>query len=163
LVQILSVALAFDAISWIAGCLLAARAEFRNAFRYSVLLSPVFFVLAYVGARLDGAEGVAICVAAFYALVTPYYSYLVFKRVGITVRDLASFYIYPAAAAALTMGAAYFVSSFVESDLKKCIVICIVGPSLYIFSLSLLNPALLRLAFDHLNEKFRKSAKASTG
>ncbi len=153
LVQILSIGLAFDAISWIAGCLLAARAEFGLGFRYSLMLSPNFFILAYIGARLGSAEGMAWGVSAFYALLTPCYSWLVFRRVGVSLRGLASFYITPALAAAATIGIAYLGSTLVADDLLRCAVIGLVGPGLYVLVLSLLHPALLASAVAWLRHK----------
>jgi len=153
LVQILSIGLAFDAISWIAGCLLAARAEFGLGLRYSLVLSPSFFILAYLGARLGAAEGVALAVSAFYALVTPWYSWLVFRRLGVSLRGLASFYATPALAAAATIGVAYVGSTLVADDLLRCVVIGLVGPGLYVFVLGLLHPAVLNSAVAWLRER----------
>ena len=155
--QILNVGLAFDAISWIAGYLLAARAEFEVAFRYSVTLSPSFFVLAFVGAALGGAPGCAVGVAAFYTLVTPYYSWLVFRRVGVDLRGLVSFYVYPSLTAPATMGVAALGSKFVDGDLLHCVVIETVGPGLNILALSLIYPALLREGRDWLLRKIQRT------
>ena len=43
LVEILSIGLAFDAVSWVAGALLQARGEFRRSFNYACFFFPIFF------------------------------------------------------------------------------------------------------------------------
>lgn len=55
LVQALSIGLPFDAISWVAGSLMAARGEFRRQLVLTAALTPVFFSLVIGGAVLATA------------------------------------------------------------------------------------------------------------
>jgi O-antigen/teichoic acid export membrane protein len=152
LMQILSFGLAFDAISWIASGLLAARAEFALGFRIWLTLCPSFFVLAYLGAWFGSAEGLALGVTCYYGLITPCYSWLVFRRASVRLGDLMRLYVLPALIAAIAMGAAYFGATFLAKDLSRFFFICTVGPILYILALYLLHPTLLKDAMELLRK-----------
>ncbi|MBV8652987.1 MAG: oligosaccharide flippase family protein, partial [Alphaproteobacteria bacterium] len=71
LLQLLSIGFAFDASSWAAGALLAARGEFRRWFVYTAIETPTFVLLIAAGALSRGALGVATAVASFYVVVQP--------------------------------------------------------------------------------------------
>jgi O-antigen/teichoic acid export membrane protein len=95
ILQILSVGLAFDAVSWAAGPLLHARGEFKRSLLYSLITAPMFFGLVCIGAFYGSAMGVAMAVGIFYALVGPAYTYLVFRPGGIRPVQIAAIYITP--------------------------------------------------------------------
>jgi O-antigen/teichoic acid export membrane protein len=104
IIQILSIGLALDAVSWIAGTLLAARGEFVVGLRFVVVQLPVFFALVFVGAFVDQGVGVATAVCLFYALTQPIFVYGVYKRVGVSLRQVASMYLTPTFLAAFAVG-----------------------------------------------------------
>lgn len=101
IMEVLSIGVALDAVSWIAGSLLAARGEFNAQLRYLLIQLPIFFMFIGCGIFLGQALGVAIAVAAFYAITQPVYSYLCFRRGGVTVRQVAWIYLGPTLGAAL--------------------------------------------------------------
>ena len=104
IIQILSIGLALDAMSWVAGTLLAARGEFVRGLRYVVFQLPLFFALVIVGAVLGKAIGVAWAVCAFYALSQPAFVYGVYRRVGVGVGRVAWMYLAPSLYAAIAVG-----------------------------------------------------------
>lgn len=101
IMEVLSIGVAFDAVSWIAGSLLAARGEFTVQLRYVAIQLPFFFGLIGLGVYLGQGLGVAAGVAAFYALTQPVYAYACFRRGGGSVRDVAWIYLGPTIGAAL--------------------------------------------------------------
>ena len=140
LMQILSIALGFDAISWVAGTLVTAQRAFRRQFIYVLSCAPPFFVLVTIGGWNGSALGVALGVAVHYMLVSPTYSYFVFRRCGIGLGSLATIYLRPAAIAALGVAAALGASSalHIHSDLVRIASISAVFSVVYL--------ALLRMA-----------------
>ena len=104
IIQILSIGLALDAMSWVAGALLAARGEFVVGLRYVVFQAPLFFALVIAGALLDQAVGVAWAVCAFYALSQPVFVYGVYRRVGVSMGQVAQIYLAPALYGAIAVG-----------------------------------------------------------
>ena len=133
-IQLLSVGLAFDAISWVAGTLLSARGEFGAGLRYVAMQTPVFFAFVTAGAFSDGAVGVAWAVCAYYVLVQPIYAFLVFRRIGMTARQVALLHLLPAAYAAAAVGLGLAVSElppFAGLSLLRAAVIGAVGLPAY--------------------------------
>ena len=133
IIQLLSVGLAFDAVSWIAGALLSARGEFLTTLRFLLVQAPVFFVLVAAGAALDQAIGVAYAVCLYYALTQPVFVYSVYRRVGVTARQVASIYLWPTGCAVAAVGAGLAISKLPLFDahlLIRAAVICAVaGPA----------------------------------
>ncbi len=111
LMQILSVALGLDAISWIAATLLSAQRAFSRQFSYLLICTPAFFVLVAIGGYVASALGVALAVAAYYGTVTPLFSYAVFRRSGVSWHRLMMIYLRPGITAALSVGAALALSN----------------------------------------------------
>ncbi len=115
LIQLLSIGFAFDASSWAAGALLAARGEFRRGFVYTSLEAPIFLVSIAMGAVSQGAIGVAVAVAGYYMFVQPIFCYFVFARVGtIGWQGIARIYAAPVVFAASTTVGAALVSSALQ-------------------------------------------------
>ena len=83
LIQILSIGLSLDAISWAAGSYLEARGEFSKSFRYQLYSAPLFFIFVGTGAWLASATGVAIGVCAYYIIHPVYLTFIVFHKAGI--------------------------------------------------------------------------------
>src|SRR5262249_28658979 len=106
LVEILSIGLAFDAVSWVAGALLQARGGFRRSLIFSCVLSPIFFTAVAIGGIYYSALGVAVAVSVFYIVLAPVYSYKVFRQAGISVREIASIYVPSTTLAAMAAAAA---------------------------------------------------------
>jgi len=134
IIQLLSIGLAFDAISWVAGTLLSARGEFRAGLRYVVLQLPVFFVFVTLGAVLQQAVGVAWAVCAFYVVIQPIYAFYVFRRIGLTAWQVALLHLEPAVYAAAATGVGLAVSELpflADAPLLRAVVIGAVGLPLY--------------------------------
>jgi PST family polysaccharide transporter len=104
LTQILSIALAFDAIAWVAGALLNTRGEFKRAFQTAFLLAPIFFVAVATGALADSAYGAAWGVMVYYIINGPVYYYVTFRRLGISVGKILSVCFVPAILCAISIG-----------------------------------------------------------
>jgi len=154
--QILSIGLAFDAVSWIAGTLLSARGEFRRLFIYSCVTSPVFFVVVAIGARLASTTGVATAVSLFYAVLSPGFSYAVFRRMGAPLRDVAAIYLAPTAFALVAVGAAAVVANSVPSSpLAQIGIIAAFGGGVYLGLVRLLTPSSYKQIIGRLREAIR--------
>ena len=154
LVEILSIGLAFDAVSWVAGALLQARGEFRRSFIYSCVFFPLFFIMVTIGALYSSATGVATAVSIFYIAFAPLYSYRVFRRVGVSFQEIAAIYVPPVALAALSAGAAILSARGIGGgDPIDAIVIGIVGGTAYLGLVHLFAPSVLR----QLMERFRET------
>jgi len=142
LVQILSVGLAFDAVSWVAGALMNARGEFRRQFIYGCVFSPFFFVAVAVGGLYASAHGVAIGVSLYYLVLSPVYSYCVFSRLDVSFREVAEIYLSSTLFAAIAMTIAAFVAATISSgDLTQVVLIVCLGGGLYLASIRLFAPA----------------------
>lgn len=134
IIELLSIGLALDAVSWVAGSLLTARGEFRAALRYLLLQFPVFFALATAGAVLGQGVGVAWGVALFYALTQPAFVCRVFLRVGVRARHVLLLYVQPTAYAAAAIGVGLEVSTLpvlASAPLARVAVIGMIGTTLY--------------------------------
>ena len=113
LMQILSIGLGLDAITWVGAALLTSRGGFRQQFIYVVCSAPVFFALVISGAWLDSAEGVAVGVALYYLLTSPVVSWIVFCRDGLSAWRLSVVYLAPAVLSAVAVGCAIVVDNFI--------------------------------------------------
>jgi O-antigen/teichoic acid export membrane protein len=111
LIQILSIGLPLDAISWPAGALLAARGQFGRSFRYQLITAPFFFMFVGAGAFLGLSTGVAVGVTIYYAIHPILFTYLVFCKEGIGVRRVLSCLYTPVSLSFITIGGAYVISS----------------------------------------------------
>jgi teichuronic acid exporter len=141
LMQILSIGLAFDAVSWVAGALLQARGEFRASFLYSCIFFPVFFAMVALGAVSFSGTGVAVAVSLFYLAFAPVYSYRVFRKVGVSASEVAGIYLAPVAFAALAAIGAFVLGEMLPAgNLAKTIVIGLAGGILYLALLRLFVP-----------------------
>ena len=134
IIQVLSIGLALDAMSWVAGTLLAARGEFGAGLRYISLQLPLFFVLVTAGALWGQALGVAWAVCIFYAVSQPIFVYRVYHRVGVTKSRVALMYVLPLCYAALATGGGLLISQvgwFTTLPLVRVGIIGVVASLIY--------------------------------
>jgi O-antigen/teichoic acid export membrane protein len=156
LVEILSIGLAFDAVSWVAGTLLQARGEFRRSFVYSCVFFPVFFTMVTIGAFYFSGVGVAIAVSTFYIAFAPVYSYKVFRKVGISLNEIAKIYVPPVIFATVASVAAILSNTWVpaSSELVRILIIGLVGGTLYLALIHIFAPSV----FHQLLARLRSSS-----
>ena len=143
IMQILSVALGFDAVAWIASTLLTAQRGFQRQFLYMLGFAPVFFALIIAGGWHGQPIGVAIGVAIYYILVTPVYSYIIFRRNGVSPSQLILLYLMPASIAFLAISSALLLTaaSGVSGNIIKIALISILDVAFYTILLRLVDGA----------------------
>jgi O-antigen/teichoic acid export membrane protein len=158
LVEILSIGLAFDAVSWVAGALLQARGEFRKSFVYSCVFFPIFFGMVTLGAVYFSGIGVAVAVSVFYIAFAPVYSYRVFRRMGVLPGEVVAIYTQPVVFAAVAALSAIFLDGLVPSgDLARTLIIGMIGSIVYLVLVRLFAPA----AFHQLIARLRAMMPSS--
>jgi PST family polysaccharide transporter len=158
LVEVLSIGLAFDAVSWVAGALLQARGEFRRSLVYSCVFFPIFFGMVTLGAVYFSGFGVAIAVSVFYIAFAPIYSYSVFRKMGVSTGEVATIYLSPVAFAAVAALSAVFLGSLVSSgDLARTIISGTAGSIVYLVLVRLFAPS----AFHQLIARARAMMPSS--
>jgi PST family polysaccharide transporter len=158
-VQLLSIGLAMDAVSWVAGSLMNARGEFKMVLRYISVQAPVFFALVCVGALTDRAQGVAIAVAIFYTVTQPFFVAAAFRRVGVSTWRVALLYLRPGAIAAVSVGAGIAISllpGLAGHPLLRCVVICAVVAPIYLFGTQLVAPDIGRDLWHRIQGAVRR-------
>ena len=163
IIQLLSVGLALDAVSWIAGSLLSARGEFMATLRVLMFQTPVFFGLVAIGAILDRAIGVAFAVCIYYAITQPLFVYGVYRRVGVTVRQVAGIYLWPTGCAAAAVGTGLAVAGlpmFVAHPLIRVAVICAVAGLAYAALVRWLAPEVWRELSSRIGGGLRRRVPA---
>ncbi|MCQ9154263.1 oligosaccharide flippase family protein [Acidomonas methanolica] len=166
-VQILSIGLPFDAMSWISGALLSARREFWRAFYFAAVATPLFFGVALLGGKLGGALGVALAVALYYFIYPPVTSLLVFCRLGVGLSTVMEMYFMPSLLAGAAVLGGYLVSLLPyvrDYDLIRVILIGCVGLPFYWGLLVLFRPdihAQLRDRMLNLFGRFARRREAS--
>ena len=72
---------------------------------------PVFAALVTIGTLLGGAVGTAMGVGLHYMITQPLFVWSVYRRVGITAREIAGIYLRPTAFAAISVGVGLLFSS----------------------------------------------------
>jgi len=146
LMQLLSVALGFDSIAWVALTLLVAQRGFWKHLVYCAVLLPVFFACVTAGGLHGSAMGVAVGVAVYYVAITPIYTYVVFRASGMTAGRLGSLYLVPAALAfcASAGGIATFALLRVQSEVVQVAVTAGAGALYYVALVWLMDRASFR-------------------
>ena len=154
IMQILSIALGFDAIAWIASTLLTAQRGFQRQFVYMMSFAPVFFALIIIGGWQGQPVGVAIGVAIYYVIITPIYSYIVFRRSGATLLRLISLYFIPAIIAIISIGSALLLTAALQmsSNVMKILLTSFLDVTFYTVLLRLVDP----LGFDEVLNVLRQ-------
>jgi O-antigen/teichoic acid export membrane protein len=151
LVQILSIGLGFDAVSWVAGAVMSARGHFQRTFSYSCVFSPIFFLVVLLGATFASALGVATAVSLFYLVLAPVYSYLVFSRAGVGFGEIAQIYVAPTVCAALASAGAYLLSASMTSHgFAQILGTAVLGGTFYIALSRLIFPREFRTHLRHI-------------
>lgn len=143
-IQLLSIALAFDAVSWVAGTLLSARGEFRLLLKYTIALLPLFVALVLAGALLGSAVGVAWAVLLYYVTSQPILVCLIYRRIGVSVPQVLAIYARPLACATLGIGGAALLGTLpvlADSPLFTALLIGVVGLGAYAGLVRLLAPS----------------------
>ncbi len=162
-IQLLSFGLALDAVSWIAGALLSARGEFKAGLAYMLCLAPIFFVLIGIGAWLDKAVGVAWALCVYYAATQPVFVYVVYRRCGVTIGQVAAIYLKPIVCGAAGIGLGFAVSllpAVASIPLLRAIIICAVGGVIYAGLVRLLAPEIWHEVKDRVSRAVRRQAPA---
>jgi len=134
MIQLLSVGLALDAVSWIAGTLINARGEFRAGLNYLLFQTPIFFILVFIGSLLDNAVGVAWAVFIYYAVTQPVFVWAVYKRLNITALQVSLIYLKPMSYAAIAVGFGLAISLlpvFADHPLVRVVIIGVLGVAVY--------------------------------
>ena len=153
MIQVLSLGLPFDAVSWIAGALLSARGQFRRNLIYSAITIPIFFLFAALGVLWGAGVGVAIGVSVYYVVVSPIYSWRIFTSFGATHSDVSRIYAMPVVISTFTIGFAYFLSGldvFQGIFLSQLAVIVGVGGASYAAVVALVDPAMASQLLERL-------------
>ena len=163
LIQLLSIGLAFDAVSWLAGALLNARGEFGAALRYALILAPIFLLAVALGAFWGASIGVAVAVALFYGICQPIYSYFIFRRLGVSLGETLAIYLLPFGfAASATAGAVVAADLADLGELVRLAFIPLVSAALYLLLLRLCAPELNERLTGRLRDAYR-SRRAAAG
>jgi PST family polysaccharide transporter len=163
LIQLLSIGLAFDAVSWLAGALLNARGEFGAALRYALILAPIFLLAVALGALWGAAIGVAVAVALYYGICQPIYSYVIFRRLGVSLKETLAIYLLPfGVAAAATAGTVAAADLAHFGDLTRLALVPPVAGVLYLLLLRLCAPALSERLTGRLRDIIQ-SRRAAAG
>ncbi len=105
LVQLLSIGLAFDVISWPACSLLEARGQFRFMFLWSCFAATMFVSSVIIGAYVGKAFGTALAICLYYTVLSPPFGCWVFWSSGVRFRDIAGVYIRPLLVGIVAVGA----------------------------------------------------------
>lgn len=141
IVQILSVGLAFDALSWIAETLLRSRGEFRRIMQFALIQTPVFFLLITPGALLGGATGTALAVGLYYLITQPIFVCVTLRRLDLSPRDIIPLYVMPTLFSGIAFGLGYVASSTISVPLAAAVVCAAVGCALYASLVAVLAPS----------------------
>ena len=152
-IQLLSVGLAFDSVSWTSSTLMWAVGEFRTVFLYSLVETPIFFALVFAGALLGQASGTAAGVSLFYVTKVAFV-YLAFKKTGVSARRVTSIYAKPFLASALSAGASWALALLPPFSARPASQLLLVG-SLGLMSYILLIRWFAPEIWMDLSERFR--------
>ena len=161
--EILSVGLAFDAVSWIAAALLIAQGEFRRLFIYSCIIGPAFFLLVAVGAyfgaetAIGASTGVAVAVSLFYVILPPCFSFAAFRRTGVSLRSIAMIYVNSTTVSTIAIGAAVALAYWISTGpIAQIAIIVTFGGGLYIVLLRFVSP----WTYDYISNRLHDAISA---
>lgn len=163
-IQLLSVGLALDSVSWVAQALLNARGEYKRVMRAVLIQAPVFFALVTIGAALDQGVGVAWAVCVFYATTQPLFVYRAYRTVGIKLSQVAMIYLKPSALAACAVGLGAAVSLLPvvrDLPLARVFVIGLVGTVVYAGLVGRFAPDIWQEVRDRLFKALRRTVPAN--
>ena len=154
-IQILSIGLAFDSVSWIAGAILSAKGEYRKLFFLLLAQVPIFFSMVIFGGNINSAQGIAISVAIFYTIFPFVFTLIVFRGVGIKICDTLKIYAEPLTLICLSILPVGGLCLYLKLSLliTSAITIC-AGSILYVYMLKFVA----RDIFAEIVERVRKIA-----
>jgi hypothetical protein len=119
-------------------------------------LSPIFFVFVTIGAHLAAATGVATAVSLYSAVLSPCFSYVVFRRMGVSLRDVVAIYLAPTAFAVVAVGAAAVLAHSVPAGpLAQIGIIAAFGGGTYLGLVRLLDPSSYKQVMGRLRQAIR--------
>jgi teichuronic acid exporter len=149
LIQILSLGLALDAISWPIGALMASRGQFQRSFKYQILSLPFFYALVFIGTLLASAMGTAIAVSIFFIVRPILYSIFALHKDGIRIERILASYFKPIFLGTITIGSAFALSMLpiIQSLLFLRIgVVIIAGGFTYLIAVRHILPDIYKMA-----------------
>lgn len=159
IIQILSVGLAFDAVSWVMATLLSARGDFRTVAVYALIQTPLFFAVVVGGAVWEGAVGVAWCVSGFYVVTQPFFVIRTYKRLGITAQEAFSIYARPILFSGMAFALAVLASTFTVHPLSRVLIILVLGGAFYAVLVHWLAPEISLTIRDRIKAAFKRSTE----
>jgi PST family polysaccharide transporter len=152
LVQLLSLGLGFDAVSWVAGSLLSARGEFKRIFNYGCVFTPLFVAFVSAGALVGNALGVAAAVSLAYIVLGPAFSFLIFRAKGFSNRELINVYLLPVLLSIASIGLSRFFSFQIASgNILRILMTTSFGLLIYLMLVRTVAPSTL----EHLIQRVR--------
>lgn len=143
LVQILSLGLPFDAVSWVVVALLKSRGQFRLVFLFSLLFAPIFILAVAIGTLMASALGASLAVAICYLTMPIFLAVMVFRWSKIPASRTLKIFVYPVVVAIQTIGGIYALSLlnvFSANLIVQGAFISIAGPALYIAAIAFWFP-----------------------
>lgn len=163
LMQILSIALGFDAVAWVAGTLVAAQRGFLRQFLYISATAVPFAFLVFLGGRNGSALELTMGIAAFYILITPIYSYVVFRSSTVGIGPLIVLYLRPAALAAIGVGAAVLLAAMlgINGDIPRIIAISALGLATYAVLLRLFDASGFAMAMSLVKQMLARGQRVA--
>jgi PST family polysaccharide transporter len=142
LMQILSIGLAFDSISWIAAALQSAQGRFSRALSYSTLLTIIFFGFIITGTLTASALGTACAIGLYYITTQPVFVWIIYKSLGISRRQVFLLYAVPVLFSALATSLALFATrQWHHGNAIQILVLIAVFCPVYILLVRLFAPA----------------------
>jgi PST family polysaccharide transporter len=148
LVQILSIALGFESISWVSNALLQAQGRFFTSFKLSIVLTALFLALVTSGAIIGEAFGAAFGVLFCYVVFTPVFTYLAFRPGKFRFVRIWLIYLVPAVLSAVAIGGSTLLANMIsgistQALLAQCAIIVSASGILYLVGLRLFVPSIL--------------------
>jgi PST family polysaccharide transporter len=114
LIQLLSIGLAFDVITWPACSLLQSRGQFRLLFFWSLFCTVVFVSAVLIGAYFGQAFGAALAVCLFYSILSPPFGSWVFWKSNVPLREIIEIYVRPLLVGLIALGTSLGIISLLQ-------------------------------------------------
>ncbi len=154
IIQILSVGLMFDAVSWIAGALLQAQGRFRELLVLSFLASVAFVCVIGSAGYFFAGVGVAIAVGFYSIAVSQVFVLYSLSRSGLGLKAVVWMYLKPLCMGAIAVGAAASLATltppFKGADWLRVSVMILVAGSLYLLLLRTYSRDVLHLLSERV-------------
>ena len=163
LAQVLSIALSFDAIPWVAVALLDSRREFRKTLICVLVASPWFFILVGLGAWLGRSLGVAIAVGLYYAAFGPCYTFVAMQGDGVNISTVLRVYLTPLILASSSVFFAYTLAQFLlegNVPVVQAALVAVLATISYVGLLWVFMPATFSVMTAHVASVFSRSRQA---